>query len=166
MLTALYKDELEQEAAVASGKEVLGMLLDLTKYYDQIALLLLLQAGIQHHFPLHLLCLSIQMHLAPRRLSKHSIFSLAIRPFSSILAGCGRAVSMARLYLLGPVAQLRETTPTLHVREFVDDFAVKAIDSKDQVRVGIVEGLTIFLGHSSRNGVASAPRQKLLAMSS
>ena len=53
---------------------------------------------------------------------------------------------MARLYLLGPVAQLRDTTPTLHVREFVDDFAVKAVEAKDQVRVSLVEGLTTFLG--------------------
>ena len=52
VLAALYKDELEQEAAVASGKEVLGMFLDLTKYYDQVALQLLLQDGIQHRFPL------------------------------------------------------------------------------------------------------------------
>jgi len=145
VLPALYQDELEHEAAVASGKEVLGMLLDLTKYYDQVSLLLLLQDGVDYQFPLHLLCLSIQMYLAPRRLSKHSTFSEAIRPFNSILAGCGRAVSMARLYLLGPVAQLKDTTPSLRVREFVDDFAVKAIGKKDEVRVGLVDGLTTFL---------------------
>eukprot|EP00959_Pyramimonas_sp_CCMP1952_P266846 5578821-Pyramimonas_sp.AAC.1 len=57
------------EAAIANGKHVACPLLDLTKFYDSVSLVLLLQFAEQTTYPMMVTPMEVQMCLAPRHLT-------------------------------------------------------------------------------------------------
>eukprot|EP00959_Pyramimonas_sp_CCMP1952_P425960 8922202-Pyramimonas_sp.AAC.1 len=63
------------------------LLLDLAKFYDSISVVKLVQHALEQGYPPIVLCLEVQMHLAPRLLKERQWVSREIQPWRSILAG-------------------------------------------------------------------------------
>ena len=83
-------DEAATEASVAKGDQVIGVLLDMSAFYDNIDLETLLLDGTKHGFSASGLILAIEMYLAPRYCSKYGSFASAAIPYNSIVAGCSK----------------------------------------------------------------------------
>ncbi|CAK0856217.1 unnamed protein product, partial [Prorocentrum cordatum] len=74
---------------------------DVANFYDHIGLDQLIEKASDPNFPLLPLAMAVQMHLAPRAIMAHSLFSDIFEPASSMVAGCGQAVDLTRPPLYG-----------------------------------------------------------------
>ena len=68
VIAGIYLEEMETELASAMGQFTCGSLLDMKKFYDNIALGLLLKAGNHLSFPMLAMIMIIEVTLGPRTL--------------------------------------------------------------------------------------------------
>ena len=120
-----WLDELETELARHHGFEVGGGLLDLRKFYDQVAIPDLIEASKALRYPLRLLVLAMDAYLGVRMLTSSGAVHSGILPHGGILPGCGQAVSQARAYLHEPMKSAALSVSGLSLREWVDDISFR-----------------------------------------
>ena len=108
-----------QAADRALGLHTAMVLWDLEAFYDNVDVPTLIRQCKRWHFPLPVLALALQCHMAPRRIRCGKSISRALRPARGILAGCSTSTSCSR-------AQLRNAAEDQEVatHQHVDDMAM------------------------------------------
>ncbi len=114
------------EVAATTGIDAAAVYFDLEKFYDQIALGMLCEAGLRLDYPSLALSSSVQAFLGCRRLRAHGGYSEQILPSSSLAAGCRRSNSLARVMLHDLLAEAHRRFPLAGPRQNVDDIAQRA----------------------------------------
>ena len=110
--------------ALQAADRILGLhtamvLWDLEAFYDNVDVPTLIRQCRRWHFPLPVLALALQCHMAPRRIRCGKGVSRALRPARGILAGCSTSTSCSR-------AQLRNAASdqVVDTHQHVDDMAM------------------------------------------
>ena len=103
--------------------------MDLTKFYDYVGFDKLITDAELLGYPLDLLLLSIEQYLVSRYLSTYGALSNPVAIGNSVVAGCGRAVSLIRCFLYRSCSELHTCFPKVGLREFVDDLHVCAVSN-------------------------------------
>ena len=104
---AAWQAELRHELLRAEGCDIVGLYLDLTKFYDLVSWRHLLLEGTAVQYPAKMICLALASYGLPRALKIGKHFSHLIEVANSMAAGCGQAVSLARAYLLRTMTDLQ-----------------------------------------------------------
>ena len=91
----MFQDEL----AHYDGEEVLRILWDMAKFYDNIDISKLMDRAIEMEYPIMILALGVSMHMAPRVLKTQEHFTMCELPSNGIIAGCTQSNIFARIFL-------------------------------------------------------------------
>ena len=92
------------ELASAEQRSWLAILFDVKKLFDSTGIKTAVEAAKKHGFPVFPLVQALIVALAPRRLKIGNAVSAPILTVTrSVIAGCARAMSLARLVMLDPV---------------------------------------------------------------
>lgn len=104
------------------GKSTLTILWDFKKFFDSLDIDVLVEEALAVDFPMMELALSLQIHLAPRRLKMGTAIGDAVTELGgSILAGCKRSTGFARTYTLRFVIGLARRFRQVSLYQHVDD---------------------------------------------
>ena len=133
VLDPVYRQAMRAEAARHSKELVLLVLLDLAKCYEHVRHDLLWRQGIELHYPLAELRVTIQSYRWERRLTLDGILGKAIWPAGGIVAGHSHATTELKLYMLKVVRQHVIAYPKPALNIFVDDLAVDGAAPNEEV---------------------------------
>ena len=142
-LDAAWGSELESEICKYTGDHLAALLLDMSRFFDSIRWVELVQDARRLLYPAIQLLLTMEIYMAPRAVVKYQTFSDFLVVCNSICAGCGRAVSLIRAFMYTPCQVAYEARPTVKVREYIDDLVVvgrsrsPATVVQDTVSVGL-----------------------------
>ena len=158
-----------QAAALTRKEQTATVLWDLEAFYDNVDIPTLIGECQRYDFPMPVLILALQCHMAPRRIRHTDKISRAIYPSRGILAGCSTSTSLAR-------AQLRSTQEPQIVDTYqhVDDAAMLATaltetELVDKLRdaivtfAGQVKRLRLTVSHPKKG---ARPKTKVISSSS
>ena len=113
------------EYAVALGATAATVYWDIEKFYDSVALDLLIPEAVRFGYPPRLLYVTLLAHLGPRRLRLAGCLSEEVWPSASLAAGCGRANTLARVVLYAVLDEAHKQLPLkaalFSAKQFVDD---------------------------------------------
>ena len=98
-------------------------------------------------FPLHILVMGVQMHVAPRVLQLLGACSDLIDVGRSVLPGCMLAIPFTRVYLREEMDKVQEAALGAGQSVYVDDFSQVSQGTADQVVDALVRG-GIKLSHA------------------
>ena len=130
-LGVLFRDEL----AAGKGEARVSVLWDLEKFFDNIALDVLIRRAMQFGYPGRLLLASVRCYLGPRMLVWQDVTGDWRMPNSSICAGCVRACNMARLVVYGVLEKVTEYNPRVQICQYVEDINTTVQDRNRDVAV-------------------------------
>ena len=109
-----------EEAALARGAS--GVLLwDLKKFYDTMCHAKLEHASAALGYPRRCLRLNLWAYSAPRHLVLEGHTSRGIVAWRSVVAGCGAATTLVKVYYKAELSQFAALRPLVHLSGFVDD---------------------------------------------
>ena len=86
------------EAAVGAGSAAATLLWDLVKFYESIGHARLYHEARALGYPLTVLRLQIAGYQFPRHLSLEGMVSRAVLPFRGVVAGCGGATTLVKVF--------------------------------------------------------------------
>ena len=121
-LVAVAARAANAEAATLVGRKVLRILWDVEQLFDSIPIPRLIEDVRRHGFPLAAAAMALQLHTADRRLrigAGHG--PLVCNIGRSILAGCSSSTSLARVFLIDPVATQDGSSHEADTGVHVDD---------------------------------------------
>ena len=75
------------------------VLYDMEKFYDRVGWHGVVETAYVTNYPLVVLALGLQIHMAPRRVATDEAISGLIWPTRGLIAGCGQSIDLARLAL-------------------------------------------------------------------
>ena len=104
------------EVANLEHKQVIKLLWDLEKFYDNISIPILLERCAELEYPLVIYALGILMHMAPRIIKAHDCYMMVGIPFNGIIAGCTQSTTFAKVLLMD-VMQTMYTMDTMHAMD-------------------------------------------------
>ena len=166
VLKALYEDEADNELAGYRKETTVGALVDLRAFYDHVDLNILLQEALELKFPLPLLLLSVEMCISPRAIFKAGSFHKGVQPVISLVAGDGRALSLARVSLHKPTLSTLALHAQAKLRQFVDDLSIKARHKQLKKAVTAAEeAITTLLALLTDMGQEISEKTELLSNS-
>ena len=147
-LQAALRRRLGEEVATLLGKTVIGVYYDMEKFYDSISLSGLISWARDREFQPVILCLAMQVHMAPRTLRAGEAHITVTVPTCSIIAGCRQSNRFARAVLYNILDDMHNNHPVC-IRQFVDDLAQgvhddeegKAIDTTVEATTDMIEML-------------------------
>ena len=142
---AAWCSEAHFEIARHVGKQAGAVLTDLAKFYDNIGWHQLATDAEKLNFPLRQLVCAIEVYMAPRFVTKHQVLSKCFKVGNSIVAGCGRAVSLIRAFMHDVCSQVHNTTGPVYFREFIDDLFLGAVGTSSEVVGSVRKSLRILL---------------------
>ena len=90
---------MKAEIASGTGKALGASLWDLHKFFDLVDPVTLVKKAMGLGFPLRILIIGVQMHVAPRVLQLLGACSDMIDVGRSVLPGCMLAIPFTRVYL-------------------------------------------------------------------
>ncbi|CAK0855267.1 unnamed protein product, partial [Prorocentrum cordatum] len=106
---------------------------DAANFYDNIGLDQLIEKASALQCPLLPLAMAVQMHLAPRAIMAHSLFSDIFEPANSMVAGCGQAVDLTRPLLYGILDAAHRHHIFVVMQQYLDDLALQVEGARRQV---------------------------------
>eukprot|EP00959_Pyramimonas_sp_CCMP1952_P243708 5094289-Pyramimonas_sp.AAC.1 len=121
------------EGANALSFEHATLFLDLTKFYDSVSFVLLLQAGLNIGLPAIILLLEVGHYSSPRLLKKGHVISDALVVSRSIVAGSGHGVALAKVMLQQLLGEVNRACPPTGLWSYIDDIVGRAEGKKQQV---------------------------------
>ena len=125
-LQAGLRRALLDETSVALGEAAVTFLWDMAKFYDSIDLSRLLLWAERMDYPVELLILGMQLHVAPRCINVLGTTLPGVDPSNGIVAGCGQANAWARVVLYDVLEFVHRAAPQLGPLQYVDDLAQSA----------------------------------------
>lgn len=121
-----YIRSINHEVLLQLGLHVGLVLLDITKFYDNVKPHMVVDAVQEEEFPVLHGIFALQVHGAPRVIALHDEFSEIVQDFDgSIIAGCATSTSICRAVLLGPYKKASKVVQSAHHALHVDDWAVQ-----------------------------------------
>jgi hypothetical protein len=110
------------ELAVARGFSAIGILWDISAFFDSIRIHRLVDLALKLGFPPMVLRLSLKVHTAARAFKEGPYVSQFLKPSGvSILAGCGASVSFTRAALYDVLDGMHRSYRPCQIQTFVDD---------------------------------------------
>ena len=147
--------KLLDELAVLSGQKSAGVYYDVEKLYDSLDVVQLVKFSTSLDFPVLVVAMGLQIHVASRALSWCSHHSLPMDVFSSILACSKYNNSYARAYLYDMLDSLHMAVPVT-LGQHVDDLATLAHGDPANVLEMLVEAaICLRDGFASRQLIVS-----------
>ena len=131
-LKAAVARRLMAERAVALGQAALELMFDIEKFYDSIDIVLLVQESIRMEYPVHEMLNGLVAHRLPRVIKVGNDVSLPVDIRASILQGCMRSNSWARMYVHKMLEDMHYEIP-FTINQFVDDMAATIVGKMDDV---------------------------------
>ena len=125
------------ELASHQGLEAVQVLLDSFHFYDSIDWNSLADILLEHELDLHVLVITMQVHLAPRGLRSQGHDISLLPRCNSVLPGCGAAVMLARMAIYTLLDSIHSRFPGMGPHQHVDDLS--------QVGIGIAAALKDLL---------------------
>lgn len=125
-----YQRAFCNESAVLFGMEAVQTGWDLEKFYDTIAIQNLVREAKRLDYLLRLLTISLQVHLSARWLRVGATISDGIKPCTSIMAGCAKSNTFARIATFNLMAWMRTGHPAAPMQQYVDDMIQRAEGTK------------------------------------
>ena len=123
---------------------MVGVLLDIVKFYDSLDPLVVVVQLAKLGFPaLHLL-LHLQAHWAPRFIVADGLVGLPITPSRSVLAGSNSSGDIARGYLYAILQLVHDSYRPVELGVHVDDLNLLAIGRQDDV-IAQATGATLLV---------------------
>ena len=93
------------------------------KFFDLVDHVTLVKKAMDLGFPLHILVMGVQMHVAPRILQLLGACSDLIGVGRIVLPGCMLAIPFTRVYLRGEMDKVQEAAPGAEQSVYVDDIS-------------------------------------------
>ena len=118
------KAAIDAEISVLRGEVCVSVCWDLTSFFDTVQPSVIIPAARAMQFPLRLLALSLQVHLAPRLLSDRGIVHpQPVHVGSSIMAGFIDSIPITCAFIHPPVHRIHSSFPGTTCDVYVDDIA-------------------------------------------
>jgi len=146
-MQALY-----DETAVASGEVAATVLLDLAKAFESVPLELVWERGKDRGFPLGVLRLSLEVCAFVRHLTLAGATADGVSTLSAILAGTSFATDLLYAVLIVPCDNLLLRWPRLNLSLVVDDLAVQAVGTEEDVPGTITGAIRQVVGELTAAG--------------
>ena len=131
---------LRAEVASGTGEAFGASLWDLHKFFDLVDPVTLVKKATALGFPLRILVMGVQMHVAPRALQLLGACSDFISVSRSGLPGCMLAIPFTRVYLREELDRVQLSTPGAEQSVYVDDISQVAQGTFDFVVDALVSG--------------------------
>jgi len=129
---------LKVEMAHARGYATIGLLWDISAFFDSIRIHRLIDLSLERGYQPMVLALAMQVHNAIRAFKEGPYISQFVLPNgSSILAGCARSVSFSRAALYEVLESMHRDYRPCDIKSYVD-----YVDDLPQVKVSAQVGAT------------------------
>ncbi len=121
----IWRQEARQEARVADGGQAATLIYDMEAFYETIDREVLLERARATGFPEPLIRVCLAAYGGPRMLSKDGALAREMYPTKGIIAGCGMATTMVKIYCLDPFDKVQKAIPdTVHFDAHIDDLVL------------------------------------------
>ncbi len=143
-IDTVWRQEARRESRIAKGDQAAAMIVDLEAFFETIDRDLLRERARQANFPLAILDLCLATYAGPRMLSMGGIIAKEVYPTRGIVAGCGMATTLVKLYCRDPFDTFVEKLPKdLHFDAHVDDLVISGEGAPSR----LVEEMAEIEGH-------------------
>ena len=130
--TAVWRQALRDEAAIARGKMTAATLVDLVKAFEMVKLELVWRQGLALHFPPLVLRMVLESFAFARMLSWKGAVAEEVHTLSAILAGGSFATDALYIVLIWPCDELVFENPRADLCLFVDDLTLHVEGDKEE----------------------------------
>ena len=121
-LRAAILRSLRVEVAKILGYEAVGLLWDISAFFDEVDIALLVPLALDRGFCPWLLRLAVKVHMGPRAFKEGKFISTWVESSGlSILAGCITSVSLTRALLYDILDDMHRSCSPVTLRTWVDD---------------------------------------------
>ena len=121
-LRAAILRSLRVEVAKILGYEAIGLLWDISAFFDEVDIALLIPLALDRGFCPWLLGLAVKVHMGPRAFKEGKYISPWMESSGlSILAGCVTSVSLTRALLYDVLDDMHRSCSPITLRTWVDD---------------------------------------------
>ena len=134
----VWRHALNGELATVSSKHFGCILWDIRKCYEFVNHEILIDCAHRHDYPLAVLRICLQSYRTPRRILLNGLVSSFLEPTAGILAGCSKATSLLRLYLLDLMHSNIGSHPSVSLNIYIDDLALDASADNKQELVSLL----------------------------
>eukprot|EP00959_Pyramimonas_sp_CCMP1952_P108879 2276682-Pyramimonas_sp.AAC.1 len=141
------------------------LFLDLTKFYDSVSFVLLMQAGLQIGFPPIILLLEVGLYSFPRLLKKGQMITEAVEVTRSIVAGSGLGVPLAKVMLHRLLEKVHREVPPAGLWSYIDDIVGRAEGTKQKVIRDLEATADVMSGGLRELRLQISTKTKLVASS-
>ena len=135
----VWRQAVLSEAAVGKGDQAAVVLWDLVKFYESISHARLLTESISLGYPLRLLRLNLAGYNFPRHLSLAGMTSQAVCAMQGVVAGCGAATTLVKVFYYRPFLDFGLRHPRVVMDVFIDDTQVASQGREELLVEDIVE---------------------------
>ena len=166
--SALYSGAVRSwasEVAHFAGMHAGALLWDLDKFFDSIDPAQVLKQGLAFQYPPLDLALAIAMHVAPRCMVLNGTLSHAIRPATSILAGCMHSGNFAKLVMKQPIGDIVRRVNDAKTYTYVDDVAQQSIGSFLRVANALIHAGILFVSKMRAINLTISPAKSAIVTS-
>ena len=159
---SLFHDEM----ANLNGDKVARILWDMEKFYDNIDIIKLIDRSMDLEYPVIMMALGIQMHMAPRCINAYETYAICDLPKNGIIAGCTQSNIFARILLHRIMKQAVEAIPPplQMLRSFVDDISQAIQSDKEEVVIDTtIKGAVSLAQDLIGSGNRISPKSVIMA---
>ncbi len=136
----VWRQALRAEAAVASQSHAASVLTDMAKFYEHIDHQKLIERGARSGFPMPLMKVAVAAHSGPRMIRMNGFVGEELHAGRGIIAGCGLATTLVKVYSLEPYDRLVKRVPDMFFDNYLDDNHVGAEGTYAHVKATVVKG--------------------------
>ncbi len=124
-IDTVWRQEARQEAKVSMGEQAAAIIYDMESFFETIDRTLLLRRARQVGFPEPIVRLCLAAYAGPRMLVLDGALSREVHPTCGIVAGCGMATTMVRIYCITEFDMMLTRLPkTTHFDAHIDDLVI------------------------------------------
>jgi hypothetical protein len=121
----IWRQEARQEARVAEGGQAATLIYDMEAFYESIDRELLLERARATGFPEPLIRVCLAAYGGPRMLSMEGALAREMYPTRGIIAGCGLATTLVKVYCVAPFDKVQKALPApVHLDAHIDDLVL------------------------------------------
>ena len=107
----VWRQAVRAEASVCTGQSAANLLWDLVKFYESLSHSRMYEEARALEYPLAILRLQLAGYAFPRHLSLEGMVAEAVEPFRGVVAGCGGATTLVKVYYYRPFSSFTLRNP-------------------------------------------------------
>ncbi len=121
----IWRQEARQEARVSDGDQAAAIIYDMESFFETIDRALLLHRARTVGFPEPIVRLCLAAYAGPRMLVLDGALAREVHPSRGIIAGCGMATTMVKIYCITEFDKLITRLPkSTHFDAHIDDLVI------------------------------------------